>query len=324
MTGAHRLLPVVGVSHGGGPIGGPVVGPDGAAGPAGPAPQIAERLDVHQEVEPAVAALIARVAEHLPTHGRLGVAYSGGVDSTALLAVAVRELGADRTLGILGVSPSLATAERAAAHDLASGIGVGLVEVPTDEGSSAAYRANGPDRCYHCKDELFTRIGDEVVAAHGLAAVAYGENADDALRPDRPGARAATEHVVLRPLADAGLTKADVRAVAAALGLPNADKPAAPCLASRIPHFQEVTPEKLAQIDRAEAAVRALGFSDCRVRHHDEVARLELTDHELARAADPQVRAALVEGVRAAGFRFVALDLVGIQSGAFTMPLVTP
>lgn len=283
----------------------------------------AERVDAHQEVAPEVAALIARVAEHLPVRGRLGVAYSGGVDSTTLLAIAVRELGADRTVGILGVSPSLATAERAAAHEIASQIGVGVVEVPTDEGSAAAYRANGPDRCFHCKDELFTRIGDDVVAAHGLAAVSYGENADDALRPDRPGARAATEHLVLRPLADAGLTKADVRAVAAALGLPNATKPAAPCLASRIPHFREVTPEKLAQVDRAETAVRALGFSDCRVRHHDEVARLELTDHELARAADPAVRAALVEGVRAAGFRFVALDLVGIQSGAFTLPLVT-
>ncbi|MCK0110646.1 ATP-dependent sacrificial sulfur transferase LarE [Ornithinimicrobium sp. F0845] len=266
--------------------------------------------------------MIGRVAAHLPTEGRLGVAYSGGVDSTTLLAVAVRHLGADRTVAILGISPSLATAERAAAHDIARGIGVGVVEVPTDEGSSAAYRANGPDRCFHCKDELFTRIGDDVAVAYGLSAISYGENADDAIRPDRPGARAATEHRVLRPLAEARLTKADVRAVAGALGLPNADKPAAPCLASRIPHFTEVTPEKLSQVDRAEAAVRALGFSDCRVRHHGDVARLELTDHELARAADPEVRSALVDGVRAAGFRFVALDLVGIQSGAFTLPLV--
>lgn len=293
------------------------------SGPAAPPLQIAERVDVHQEVSPEVAELIARTAEHLPAEGRLGVAYSGGVDSTALLAVAVRTLGADRALAILGVSPSLATAERAAAHDIADQIGVEVVEVPTDEGSSAAYRANGPDRCFHCKDELFTRIGDDVISAHNLAAISYGENADDAKRPDRPGARAASEHLVLRPLAEGGLTKTDVRAVAAALGLPNAAKPAAPCLASRIPHFKEVTPEKLSQVDRAEAAVRALGFSDCRVRHHDEVARLELTDAEIARAADPQVRAALVEGVRAAGFRFVALDLVGIQSGAFTMPLVS-
>jgi uncharacterized protein len=280
-------------------------------------------VDVHGDVPPDVAALIDRVAVHLPAEGRLGVAYSGGVDSTVLLATAVRVLGADRVVGILGVSPSLATSERTRAHEIAGQIGVGVVEVPTDEESVAAYRANGPDRCFHCKNELFTRIADEVVAAHGLSAVSYGENADDAVRTDRPGAQAATEHAVLRPLADGGLTKADVRTVAAALGLPNADKPAAPCLASRIPHFHEVTPEKLAQVEQAEAVVRALGFSDCRVRHHDDVARLELTDHELARAADPQVRAELVAGFRAAGFRFVTLDLVGIQSGAFTLPLVT-
>lgn len=318
MVDTHRLLPVVEVSQAGVPSTPPATLLTGGADRP-----VAARVDAHQEVSPEVAALIDEVASHLPAAGRLGVAYSGGVDSTTLLAVAVRVLGADRTVAILGVSPSLATAERAAAHDIASQIGVGVVEVPTDEGSSQAYRANGPDRCFHCKDELFARIDDHVAVAHGLSAISYGENADDAIRPDRPGARAATEHLVLRPLADAGLTKADVRAVAAALGLPNANKPAAPCLASRIPHFKEVTPEKLTQIDQAEAAVRALGFSDCRVRHHDDVARLELTDHELARAADPQVRAALVEGVRAAGFRFVALDLVGIQSGAFTMPLVT-
>lgn len=326
MVEVQRLLPVVAVSQGGPSAG--ITGPASARGgsstlAAGGALRIAERVDPHQDVSPDVAILIDRVATHLPTEGRLGVAYSGGVDSTTLLAVAVRALGAERTVAILGVSPSLATAERAAAHDIASQIGVGVVEVPTDEGSSEAYRANGPDRCFHCKDELFTRIGDDVASAHGLTAISYGENADDAIRPDRPGARAATDHLVLRPLADAGLTKADVRAVAAALGLPNADKPAAPCLASRIPHYQEVTAEKLTQVDRAEAAVRALGFSDCRVRHHGDVARLELTDHELARATDPDVRTALVEGVRTAGFRFVALDLVGIQSGAFTMPLVT-
>lgn len=280
-------------------------------------------VDVHRAVPSPVGELIDRVAEHLPATGRLGVAYSGGVDSTVLLAVAVRVLGADRVVGILGISPSLAASERTTAHEIAGRIGVGVVEVPTDEESAAAYRANGPDRCFHCKDELFTRIDDEVIAAQGLSAVSYGENADDAERVDRPGARAATAHAVLRPLADGGLTKADVRTVAAALGLPNAEKPAAPCLASRIPHFHEVTPEKLAQVEAAEAAVRALGFSDCRVRHHDDVARLELTDAELSRAADPAVRADLVAGVRAAGFRFVALDLVGIQSGAFTLPLVS-
>jgi uncharacterized protein len=220
------------------------------------------------------------------------------------------------------VSPSLAADERTAAHDVAAFIGVPVVEVRTHEGENPAYQRNGPDRCFHCKDDLFTRITDTVVAAHGLDVVAYGENADDAKRPDRPGSRAATEHAVLRPLADLGLTKSDVRDLARQLGLPNADKPAAPCLASRIPHFSEVDPVKLAQVEAAEAAVRALGFADCRVRHHGEVARVELLEADLDRVMVSEVRRLLVEGVRAAGFRFVTVDLAGIQSGAFTLPLV--
>ncbi len=175
---------------------------------------------------------------------------------------------------------------------MAADIGVPLVEIVTHEGDNAAYRANGPDRCFYCKDELFTRISDEVAARYGLTAVAYGENADDAARPDRPGSRAAGNHRVLRPLADAGLTKADVRAVARALGLASADKPAAPCLASRIPHFQEVTPEKLRQVEAAESALRALGFPELRVRHHGEVARIELPVDDLVRAVAEDVRRA--------------------------------
>jgi len=265
---------------------------------------------------------LARMRESLAGVQRLGVAYSGGVDSSVLLALAARVLGRDRVLAVLGVSPSLAADERAAAHVVARGIGVAVIEVETHEGDRAAYRANGPDRCFHCKDELFTRIGDEVVVAHRLDAVAYGENADDAKRPDRPGSRAATAHRVLRPLADAGLDKAAVRAIARDFELPCADKPAAPCLASRIPHFQTVDPEKLGQIERAEAALRRLGFGDLRVRHHGEVARLELTGDDLVRAVSDPLRAAVHAAVTGAGFRFVALDLAGVQSGAFTLPLV--
>jgi uncharacterized protein len=263
----------------------------------------------------------ARVAALLRGTDPLGVAFSGGVDSSVLLALAVRALGADRVVAVLGVSPSLAADEREGAHRVAAHIGARLVETATAEGDLPAYRANGPDRCFHCKDELFTRISDGVAAQHGLAAVAYGENADDVRRLDRPGARAATRHRVLRPLAEAGLDKAAVRAVARALDLPCADKPAAPCLASRIPHFQEVTPEKLAQVEHAEHALRRLGFSDCRVRHHGEVARVELPVAEIARAAG-ELREPVLRAVRAAGFRMVALDLAGIQSGAFTLPLV--
>ena len=254
--------------------------------------------------------------------GRLGVAFSGGVDSGLLLALAVRALGADRVLAVIGVSPSLARDELHGARDVAAAIGAPVVEVATHEGDHPMYRANGPDRCFFCKDELFTRISDEVADAHGLVAVAYGENADDARRPDRPGARAATNHDVLRPLADAGLTKADVRALARALGLPNAEKPAAPCLASRIPHFSEVDPAKLAQVEAAERGLRALGFADCRVRHHGDVARVELPDRELARAMEPELRSAIHTVGLEAGFRFVAVDVAGIQSGAFTLPLV--
>jgi len=269
------------------------------------------------------AIMADRVTRALGNPDRLGVAFSGGVDSSVLLALAARALGPMRTLAILGVSPSLASDERTAAHQVSASIGVPLIELETHEGDNAEYRANGPDRCFHCKDELFTRISDEVADRYSLSAIAYGENADDARRPDRPGSQAATNHQVLRPLADAGLDKAAVREVARALGLASADKPAAPCLASRIPHFQEVTPEKLRQIDKAESAVRALGFSDARVRHHGEIARLELPVADLPHAVSDGVREQLLTAVRSAGFRFVSLDLAGIQSGAFTLPLVT-
>lgn len=252
---------------------------------------------------------------------RLGVAFSGGVDSSVVLAAAARTLGASRVTAVLGVSPSLPASERAAAHDVAAHVGVRVLEVVTREGDNPAYRANGPDRCFHCKDELFQRIDDDVVLAHGLDAVAYGENADDARRPDRPGSRAAAAHRVLRPLADAGMDKAQVRALARAWALPCADKPAAPCLASRIPHHQEVTPAKLAQVEAAEAALHALGLEDVRVRHHGEIARLELHPEDLLRAAG-ELRPGVLGAVRGAGFRWATLDLAGMQSGAFTLEVL--
>ena len=259
------------------------------------------------------------VARLLPRAGRRGVAYPGGVDSAVLLALASAALGRDRAVGLLAVSPSLATDELALARATAVEMGATVVEFATREGDNPDYRANGADRCFHCKDEMFTVIDRQLVAQLDLVAVAYGENADDAVRPDRPGAQAASEHAVLRPLADAGVTKPRVRALARALGLSVADKPAAPCLASRIPHGQEVTPEKLRQVDDAESALRRLGFTDARVRHHGDIARIEVPVVELARFADEGVRAAVLADIHGAGFSYVTLDLAGIQSGSFTL-----
>jgi uncharacterized protein len=265
---------------------------------------------------------VAAVSASLKGIRRLGVAFSGGVDSSLLLALATRVLGVDSVIALLGVSPSLAAEERSAAHDVARQIGVRVVEVMTYEGDRPEYQANGPDRCFHCKEELFSRIDDGIADQYGLDAVAYGENADDARRPDRPGARAATNHHVLRPLADAGMTKLVVRTLARAMDLQVADKPAAPCLASRIPHHQLVTPAKLSQIERAESALRRLGFAELRVRHHDDVARIELPAADLIRAVSDPLRTQVLAAVRRAGFRFVAVDVGGIQSGAFTLPLL--
>jgi uncharacterized protein len=285
-----------------------------------PAVTITEAIPLreHWTVEQAVAA----VSASLRGVRRLGVAFSGGVDSSLLLALAARALGADSVLALLGISPSLALEERSAAHDVATQLGVPLVEVATHEGDRPEYQANGPDRCFYCKDELFSRIEDEVAGRYDLDAIAYGENADDARRPDRPGAGAAANHHVLRPLAEAGMTKRDVRAIARTLNLPVADKPAAPCLASRIPHHHAVTPTKLSQIELAESALRQLGFADLRVRHHDDVARIELPPEDLVRAVADPIRTEIQAAVRGAGFRFVAVDLGGIQSGAFTLPLL--
>jgi uncharacterized protein len=278
-------------------------------------------LDVLTELAAQDVALEA-VGRALAGVGRLGVAFSGGVDSSVLLAAAVRVLGPSRVVAVLGVSPSLAADERAGAHEVAQVIGAALVEVTTDEGSLPAYQANDVDRCFHCKNELFTRISDEVVTTHALDAVAYGENLDDASRPDRPGSRAAAEHRVLAPLRDAGLDKAAVRRLARAWNLPCADKPAAPCLASRIPHGSEVSPEKLRQVEQAESALRRLGFAELRVRHHDEIARVELPGADLARAAQDPLRSAVREAVLAAGFRYAVLDLGTMQPGAFTLTVL--
>jgi uncharacterized protein len=284
---------------------------------------ISEMIPLSTREDWTVERAVAAVSASLKGVRRLGVAFSGGVDSSLLLALATRALGVDSVIALLGVSPSLAAEERSVAHDVAGQVGVQLVEVMTHEGDRPEYQANGPDRCFHCKEELFSRIDDGIAERYGLDAIAYGENADDARRPDRPGARAAANHNVLRPLADAGMNKLAVRTLARELGMQVADKPAAPCLASRIPHHQLVTPAKLSQIERAESALRQLGFVELRVRHHDDVARIELPPTDLIRAISDPVRSKVLDAVRGAGFRFVTVDVAGIQSGAFTLPLIS-
>ncbi|MGJ6980959.1 ATP-dependent sacrificial sulfur transferase LarE [Aestuariimicrobium soli] len=265
---------------------------------------------------------ITAVGQQVGHVARLGVAYSGGVDSATLLAIAVETLGADRVVALLAVSASLARREREIAHRVANGLGVAVIELATDELANPDYAKNDVDRCFFCKDELFTTIDDEIVEAHGLDAVAYGENADDAQRPDRPGSRAATNHRVLRPLAAAGLTKTRVREIARHYGLEVADKPASPCLSSRIPHGQPVTAEKLRQIDEGETVLRDAGFSDCRLRHHGDLARIEVPRDEVARFADDDLRSSVEEHLKGLGFRHVTVDLGGLASGAFTLQIL--
>ena len=249
------------------------------------------------------------------------VAYSGGVDSSLLAAAAHRALG-PRALACIAVSPSLAADELAAAMSVARMIGIGLRQVETHELDIEGYAANTPNRCYVCKGTLFARLAT-TAREEGIACVVYGENVDDG-GDYRPGARAAVEAGVRAPLAEAGLTKAEVRALAHAYGLPNWQKPAAPCLATRIPYGQRVTVDKLRQLEAAERVVRALGFRETRVRHHGDVARVELLPDELERAATPATREAIVRGLQRLGFHYVALDLQGYRSGSLNEVIGTP
>ena len=241
------------------------------------------------------------------------VAYSGGVDSAYLAWVACDVLGS-RALAVTADSPSYPERHRAMARSIAAEFNLSHEVIQTAEMERPEYRANGTDRCYHCKHELYTHL-TALARARGFAAVADGNNADD--RGDyRPGRRAAREFGVISPLDEAGLTKADIRTLSYDAGLPCWDEPASACLSSRIPYFSEVTTEKLRVIEQAEEAVRSLGFRVVRVRHHGEVARLELAPEEMPRALDPGVARALDTALRALGFRYVALDLKGYRLGS--------
>lgn len=243
------------------------------------------------------------------------VAYSGGVDSAVVAKAAYLALG-DRALAITGVSASLAAGELEAAQRVAAAIGIRHETIKTDEVAKPEYQRNAPDRCFHCKTELYTQLRVEA-DRRGIATIASGANADD-LGDFRPGLQAAAEHQVINPLTDCGLGKAAVRALARHWGIEAWDKPATPCLSSRVAYGTEVTPERLARIDAAEQALRAHGLGCIRVRlHENELARLEVPLEALARLCEPEVRTAIVVRLRELGFRYVTVDLEGFRSGSF-------
>ncbi len=247
------------------------------------------------------------------------VAFSGGVDSAYLAVVATRTLG-PRALAITGDSPSYPDNHRQLARQVAGEFGIAHEFVLTDELQREGYRANAGDRCFHCKTELYSTLG-ALARARGFAVVVDGTNADD--RGDyRPGRAAAREHGVRSPLDEVELGKEEIRALSRALGMSTWDEPASACLSSRIPHHIEVTAPKLQQIERAEAAVRALGFRVFRVRHHEQIARLELAQDEMARALEPEIAGRLVADLKAAGYQHVSLDLQGYRQGSLNEPLL--
>ena len=242
--------------------------------------------------------------------GSVVVAFSGGVDSTFVLAAAVRALG-DQALAVTGVSPSVPQAELAEAHELARGLGARHELMETHEFDDPGYVENSPRRCYHCKHELYGLLAD-LARQRDLAAVVDGCNLDD-LGDFRPGRQAAADHGVRSPLVEAGFTKADVREASRLWGLPTWDKPAMACLASRIPHGTPVTVEALGSVEAAEAFVRGLGVRQLRVRHHGETARLETDDAGFEVLARPEVRQRAVDFLKRLGYRYVTLDLAGYR-----------
>ena len=261
---------------------------------------------------------LSKLETRISELGSLMVAYSGGVDSAFLAATAHRVLG-ERMLAVLADSASLARRDMEQASEFARSLGMPLEVVATDELDREEYARNDASRCFHCKDELFL-VMEKLAAGKGFAHIAYGMNADDT-QDFRPGQRAAEQHAVLAPLAEAGLTKLEVRALAKAAGYPVWDRPAAPCLSSRVEYGRTVTREVLEQVERGEESLRELGFRELRVRHHGELARVEISRSELPRALTMEMMDAITAAMKRAGFKYVTLDCQGFRSGAMNAVL---
>ena len=265
------------------------------------------------EAESGIERKLHRLEAQLLQLDNLMVAYSGGVDSAFLAATAHRILGS-RMLAVLADSPSLSRRDFEQARAFARTQELPLHIIATEELSRPEYRRNAANRCFHCKDELFGAM-EALGWKLGFERVAYGMNADDT-RDFRPGQRAAEEHAVLAPLSEAGLTKLEVRALSRAAGYSLWDRPAAPCLASRVAYGREVTREVLAQVEEAEESLRQLGFRELRVRHHGELARVEISRAELPRALTMEMLDAITAALKRTGFQYVTLDCAGFRSGS--------
>ena len=257
--------------------------------------------------------------EILVSFGKVLIAYSGGVDSTFLLKSAVYTLGSENVLACIGIGPSLAASQHNQAVEMAKAIGANIREIPSDELDDDAYSANKADRCFHCKSHLYGLLR-KVAEAEQIEAVLCGCNFDD--KDDfRPGNRAAKVFGVRSPLMEAQLTKADIRELSRKLNLATADIPASPCLASRVSYGLEITEQRLRQVEDAEGYLRSLGFVELRVRHHGDIARIEVRPDQVEKITSQEIRPKIIEKLKVLGFKYITVDLQGFRSGSLNEAL---